>query len=412
VRRYVPADAATTSAASATTAATFMMRRCRFHFGKGLGERKKSAVASSAAILPPFAVFLARFASHAPGKNKNKHGRDAANFNMAAPTATSTAAEVVAWLGGPLAAAGRTALVTGASSGLGQEVAAVLAVSGATVVAGVLPALVDDALAALRARVPGATFVPLPLDLASLASVRAAAAAYVASGRPLHVLVNNAGVMACPCAASADGYETHFAVNYLGHHALTAALLPVLRANAPARVVAVSSAAHALLSVPGLGVDPAVPWETLAARPPDRATYDPWAAYGGSKLALAVWVAELQRRSDAGGWGLVAAAVHPGAILTTGLKRYVSIGTAVQLLTYPRLRAFMWATRSQLTKSVAQGAATIVYAALAPSVVPGGYHADCAPVAQGDPFLAAAVHMPDAGARLWALSESIVVCTA
>jgi NAD(P)-dependent dehydrogenase (short-subunit alcohol dehydrogenase family) len=106
-------------------------------------------------------------------------------------------------------------MVTGAASGLGFETARVLARAGASVVAAVLPSQADEALRRLRAQVPAGDFSVLVLDLSDLAFVRRAAEEYNSSGRPLHVLVNNAGVMACPLTASTDGYELQFAVNFL-----------------------------------------------------------------------------------------------------------------------------------------------------------------------------------------------------
>jgi NAD(P)-dependent dehydrogenase (short-subunit alcohol dehydrogenase family) len=106
-------------------------------------------------------------------------------------------------------------MVTGAATGLGFETARVLAAAGASLVLAVLPFQVDEALTSLRARVPGCTVDALPVDLSSLDAVRAAAASFVASGRPLHVLINNAGVMACPLTPSMDGYELQWATNYL-----------------------------------------------------------------------------------------------------------------------------------------------------------------------------------------------------
>jgi NAD(P)-dependent dehydrogenase (short-subunit alcohol dehydrogenase family) len=314
---------------------------------------------------------------------------------------TSTGDDAVAVLGE--GARGLTMLVTGASSGLGFETARVLASAGATIIVAVLPDLLADTLARLRAAVPAASFDGLPLDLADLASVRAAAAAFCASARPLHVLINNAGVMATPLRASADGYELQFAVNYLGHFAFTTALLPALRASAPARVICISSAAHALLT-PAAGLR----WDTLGWHATRlAAVYEPWEAYGMSKLCAVLHAAELQRRADAGGWGITTASIHPGAILWTDLKRHVGLLTLLRMLTHAKLWHFVLFSPRPLTKSVAQGVATAVVAALQPAPPPGAYWAECAPLPATDRYVHPLAHDPGAGARLWEVSERL-----
>jgi NAD(P)-dependent dehydrogenase (short-subunit alcohol dehydrogenase family) len=324
---------------------------------------------------------------------------------------SSTGDDVVAVLGAH--ARGRSVLVTGAASGLGLETARVLLCAGADVTIAVLPHLMDESVASLQhavaaaaaaaAAAPPGTLTALPLDLASLDSVRACAESYAASGRPLDILINNAGVMAVPLLASADGHELQFAVNYLGHFLLTQLLLPLLSASSSARVVNISSAAHVLLTPPE-----GLPWALLGRHADaQRPTYHPWVGYGQSKLCLVLHTAELQRRSDEAGWGVTACAVHPGAVLWTGLKRHVGLRTVAQMCSFPSLWRFTAFSERPVTKSIAQGVATALTAALDPAARPGGYYANCSPVPQGYRYISRLVEDREACARLWALSEEL-----
>jgi NAD(P)-dependent dehydrogenase (short-subunit alcohol dehydrogenase family) len=204
--------------------------------------------------------------------------------------------------------AGRTALVTGANSGLGYESSLALARKGAEVVMAVRDLAKGLAAAdRIRREAPRARLSVEALDLAELASVRAFAERW--GGRPLHLLIANAGVMAVPVRRTTpDGFELQLATNFLGHFALAGRLLPNLRA-ASARIVALSSLAH---------LTGRIDLDDLQA---ERA-YKPWKAYGQSKLAMLVWALELQRRSGRLGWGVSALAAHPGyartALQTTG----------------------------------------------------------------------------------------------
>jgi hypothetical protein len=137
-------------------------------------------------------------------------------------------------------------------------------------------------------------------------------------------------------------------------------------------------------------------------------TYDPWEGYGCSKLANIAHAAELQRRSEANNWGITSASVYPGAILGTGLSHFVTIGTGVRLMVaYPRLWRFMLSSPRPLTKTVRQGVATTVAAALLPSLTPGAYYSDCAPVPPGNAFLSPLGHDPAFGSRLWEVAQTL-----
>jgi NAD(P)-dependent dehydrogenase (short-subunit alcohol dehydrogenase family) len=199
---------------------------------------------------------------------------------------------------------GRTVIVTGANSGLGFEAARGLARRRARVVVACRSeqkAL--EAIARLRAESPGAQLESLPLDLASLASVRAFASAFASRHRALHVLVNNAGVMALPRRETADGFEMQLGTNHLGHFALTGLLLDALLATPGARVVNLSSTMHKTGRMR---------WDDLHG----ERRYGKWTAYGQSKLANLLFTYELQRRLAAVRAEAISVACHPGYAAT------------------------------------------------------------------------------------------------
>ena len=196
---------------------------------------------------------------------------------------------------------GRTAVVTGANSGIGFRAAVELARRGALVTLTARdPGRGADALARLRAEVPAAAVELAPLDLADLASVRAFADGW---DDDLDLLVNNAGVMAVPLRRTPDGFESQFGTNHLGHFALTGLLLPRLTARPGARVVTVTSGVHAAGRIDFGNLD--------AER-----HYRKWPAYAQSKLANLLFAFELQDRADAVGLDLRSVAAHPGYAAT------------------------------------------------------------------------------------------------
>jgi NAD(P)-dependent dehydrogenase (short-subunit alcohol dehydrogenase family) len=204
--------------------------------------------------------------------------------------------------------AGRRAVVTGATSGIGYHTALELARAGADVILAVRDAKKGaEAIAAIRAEVPAAKVATEPLDLQSLASVRGFAERLVARGGALDLLINNAGIMALPRReTTADGFEAQLGTNHLGHFALTGLLLPLLaRVSAP-RVVTVSSSVTAWAKMD---------LENLQS----EKKYSPMATYGQSKLANLMFMLELDRR--AGASGLISAAAHPGATIS-GLQKH------------------------------------------------------------------------------------------
>ncbi|HUD43454.1 MAG TPA: SDR family oxidoreductase [Dokdonella sp.] len=285
---------------------------------------------------------------------------------------------------------GRSAVVTG-TGGLGFEVAAALAQAGAEVIlAGRNAARGAAAAERIRRAAPGARVTFGEVDLASLDSVEAFADRLRDSRDRLDLLVNNAGVMAPPQRrTTADGFELQFGTNHLGHFALTAQLLPLLRNGVAPRVVGVSSIAAR---------QGAIDFDDLQC----ERRYAPFAAYGQSKLACLMFALELQRRSEAAGWGIDSLAAHPGIsrtdLLPNGAGAWSGAGMA---------RRFLWF----LFQPAAQGALPIVYAAAAPQASGGAYYGPHAlGESRGRPAPARTpVQALDrtAAARLWAESERL-----
>ena len=196
---------------------------------------------------------------------------------------------------------GRTAVVTGANGGLGLETARQLAAKGAHVVMAVRnQEKAAAAVGEIRASAPGASLELVALDLASQASVRAAAGQVIAAHKSIDLLINNAGVMGIPEAETADGFEMQFGVDHLGHWTLTALLLPAMLRTPGSRIVTVTSTAHHL----GRAVNP--------ANPHLHGRYRPWRAYGQAKLANFHFGLGLQRELEKAGASTASLIAHPG----------------------------------------------------------------------------------------------------
>lgn len=288
---------------------------------------------------------------------------------------------------------GRRALVTGGSSGIGAETARALAAAGADVT---ITARNLDAAAEVTAGIEESTgrrVGVVEMELGSLASVRAAAERVRETHDELHLLINNAGVMACPYATTADGFELQFGTNHLGHFVLTGMLTPLLLSSAPARVVTLSSAAHQ---------NSPVRFDDLMF---DAGEYEKWEAYGQSKTANALHALELDRRlADR---GVRAFSVHPGIIITP-LARHLTEDDFAELGKEVR-------NTNRFVKSVEQGAATSVWAAMAPELDAHGgqYLADCRVAPTNDEERTTSevrsyAQDPDAARRLWEISEELV----
>ena len=288
---------------------------------------------------------------------------------------------------------GRSALVTGATGGLGYETALGLARLGARVIlAGRNDPKGSAALARIRQAVPGAKVGFERLDLASLASIAALAAKLGDGPDALDILVNNAGVMApARRQTTADGFEMQFGTNYLGHFALTARLMPVLLRSRPeARVVSLASLAHRLGRID---------FDDLEA----EQSYEPWVAYRQSKLAMLIFARELQQRANRHDWAVRSIAAHPGWALTDIIdngpgRSQNPLKTMLMNLVF-RLRG----------QSAEAGALPILFAATAPEAEPGGYYG---PAGHGElrgPVAPSRVMPqatdPETARRLWEVSE-------
>ncbi|MFF3844316.1 oxidoreductase [Streptomyces sp. NPDC002328] len=289
---------------------------------------------------------------------------------------------------------GRTAVVTGANSGIGYIAARELARAGARVVLACRSETRGrEAVERLTGEVPDADVELRSLDLGDLASVREFAARL--PYERLDLLVNNAGVMALPYGTTADGFETQFGVNHLGHFALTGLLLPRLLATPEARVVNVSSMAHLLSNID--------PRDLNSER-----RYRRWIAYGRSKTANLLFTHELARRLEAAGAGLVVAAAHPGYASTNlqtagprlegrrGVERIAELGNRV------------------FAQSAEGGALPTLYAATAPDVRPDSFTGPSRAMWRGGPAPSrrASWTLEDrASERLWTESERLTGVT-
>jgi NAD(P)-dependent dehydrogenase (short-subunit alcohol dehydrogenase family) len=291
---------------------------------------------------------------------------------------------------------GKTAIVTGAASGLGVETARALLKAGATLVLPVRNADRGQKVADELSADTGNTNVTVEqMDLIDYPSVRRFAESFLKTHSRLDILINNAGIMACPLARSVDGYESQFATNHLGHFLLTALLAPALIKAAPARVVALSSIGHRISSVRFDDIN----FETTE--------YEKWTAYGQAKSANALFALELNRRLAPK--GVKAFSVHPGGIMTN-LQRDMSDA---------EIKSMGWVDDDgkpkEGFKTPAGGAATAVWAATTPDLENRGgeYCEDChvaEPAREDVPFAGAFPHIqdPEAAKKLWSASEEML----
>lgn len=248
---------------------------------------------------------------------------------------------------------GRTALVTGANSGLGLETSRALAAKGARVILACRNlAKGQAALAEIIRSVPNATLELAQLDLASLASVREFAAGFQQTHERLDLLFNNAGIMAIPRSETPDGFETQFGTNHLGHFALTGLLLPTLLATAASRVITTTSLARSAGRLK---------FDDLQR----QHAYGRWEAYGQSKRANLLFAFELQARLNAAGASTLSVAAHPGGS-NTNLQ-----GTSATA-SHARLESFFYATVwAWMSQSALMGALPQLYAGTS-SQISGG----------------------------------------
>ena len=303
---------------------------------------------------------------------------------------TSTTAQVIEGI----SLAGKSAVITGASSGLGVETARTLASAGASLL---LLARDQDKLEGvarqLRADCPGAQITVATMDLADLDSVRSVSEKIVADIPSIDLLINNAGVMACPLGRTAQGFEMQFGTNHMGHFLLGCLLAPSLMAagmaGSSARVICLSSAGHK--------------WGDVNFEDPnfEQRDYEKWGAYAQSKTANALFALGLDDRLSER--GVRSFAVHPGTIMTE-LSRHMTKED------YALLESSL---AGNALKTVEQGAATSVWAATAPMLedMGGIYLEDCqiaelaTPEGTGGVESYAVDHA--AADRLWDLSEKL-----
>ncbi|KAI4351702.1 hypothetical protein L6164_006036 [Bauhinia variegata] len=273
-------------------------------------------------------------------------------------SSSSTAEEVTRGIDGT----GLTAIVTGASSGIGTETTRVLALRGVHVIMAVRNLLAaKEVKEAIVKELPTAKVDAMELDLSSMVSVRKFASEFNSSGLPLNILINNAGIMATPFTLSKDNIELQFATNHIGHFLLTNLLLDKMKKTAreskkEGRIVNVSSGAHRITYREGIRFD----------KINDESSYSSWPAYGQSKLANILHANELARRLKEDGVDITANSLHPGAILTN-LFRYNNI-----------INGIVNTLGKYVLKNVPQGAATTCYVALHPQVkeVSGEFFSD------------------------------------
>jgi retinol dehydrogenase-12 len=288
---------------------------------------------------------------------------------------------------------GKVVIVTGSNSGIGLETARVLSSVGAKVI---IPCRTleksDGAIKEIKKTVPNADLVPMQLDLSDLASIKAFAQGFLLLDLPLHILINNAGIMACPKSFTKDGFETQFGVNHLGHFFLTQLLTDKIKASAPSRIVIVSSSGNSqFLSDSGIDFD------NLNA---EKKNYSPNITYGQSKLANIYHAKELQRRFDAEGVDVTVTSLHPGYI-STNLTRHFNLSAFWDIICNMNLRR----TEFVPFKTIPVGASTNVFCAISPDVVKGEFYSDNA---VNTSVLNKKANDAACAKRLWEISEKLL----
>ncbi|RDH79857.1 SDR family NAD(P)-dependent oxidoreductase [Mycolicibacterium moriokaense] len=299
---------------------------------------------------------------------------------------------------------GKLAVVTGSNSGLGLGLATRLSAAGADVVMAIRNRTKGEAaVQQIRAEVPAAKLTVKDLDLSSLASVAALGEELNAEGRPIDILINNAGVMQPPDRqTTADGFELQFGSNHLGHFALTGHLMPLLRAAEHPRVTALSSLAA---RTGGINWDD-LQWERR---------YNPSQAYSQSKSANLMFALELDRRSRAAGWGIVSSAAHPGLTKTNLQLSGPSQGRQSPTL-LERCYRLSWRLMPFVWQDVDEGIVPTLFATVSPDAEGGTFYGPRGPLeAAGGGVTVAKIpdRAKDAEAcrRLWEISEELTGVT-
>ncbi|GLY93817.1 SDR family oxidoreductase [Actinoplanes sp. NBRC 103695] len=293
---------------------------------------------------------------------------------------------------------GKLAVVTGASDGVGLALAGRLASAGAEVVMPVRNARKGEAaIATIKRKHPAAAVSLRELDLSSLASVAALGATLRGENRPLHILINNAGVMTPPDRqTTADGFELQLGTNHLGHFALVGHLLPLLRAGQARVTSQLSVAAN----------QNAINWDD----PNWERSYDGMRAYSHSKIAFGLFGLELDRRSRAGGWGITSNISHPGLAVTNLLSARPELGRAQDTLGRRVIGAL--GRRGILVGTPETAMLPALYAATSPDARGGLFygpsgigHLSGAPAEQ---TLYSRLRGKEDAARVWQLSETLM----
>ena len=292
---------------------------------------------------------------------------------------------------------GQRALVTGASDGMGLGIATRLAAAGAEVLMPVRnPRKGEAASATIRRAVPGANVSLHRLDLSSLESVAALGDTLREEGHPIHILINNAGVMTPPDRqTTADGFELQFGTNHLGHFALVAHLLPLLRAG-HARVTSQVSVAARRGSIN---------WDDLNW----ERSYNGMRAYSQSKIAFGLFGLELERRSKAAGWGITSNLSHPGVAPTSLLAARPELGRSKDTPQVRLIRAL--SARGILIGTVETAKLPALMAATGPDAKPGAFYGPSGPGNLGGQPAEQPLYPPlrsEAEAqRVWRVSEQL-----
>ncbi|MEV0095038.1 SDR family oxidoreductase [Streptomyces sp. NPDC050738] len=292
---------------------------------------------------------------------------------------------------------GTRAVVTGASDGIGLGIATRLAAAGAEVLLPVRnPRKGEAALGKLRAQVQDADVSLRSLDLSSLASVAALGKTLLEEDRPIHLLINNAGVMTPPERQTTDdGFELQFGTNHLGHFALVAHLLPLLRAGRARVTSQVSIAANR----------GAINWDDLNW----ERSYSGQRAYSQSKIAFGLFGLELNRRSAAGDWGITSNLSHPGIAPTSLLAARPELGRDKDTLGVRMIRAM--SARGILVGTVRSAQLPALYAATSPDAEPGRFYGPNGPGhlggAPGVQKLYSRLSSPEQARRIWQISEEL-----
>lgn len=282
---------------------------------------------------------------------------------------------------------GKTVIVTGGYSGIGLETTRVLAEAGAVVI---VPARSIEKAKAALSSIPNVEIDVI--DLMDAKSIDAFAQRFIDSGRPLHILINDAGIMAAPLRHDSRGYESQFSTNHLGHFQLTARLWPALKKAKGARVIALSSWGH---HVCGIDFDD----PNFLHR-----DYNKWAAYGQAKSANVLFAVELDKRGAA--YGVRAFAVHPGGIPGTDLGRDLGDDERIKMPEKDEKKQVVDTEMDNFIKTVEQGAATTVWCATSPVLeAMGGVYCENINIAQA----VAADCTQQSGVWPWAIDRNMAV---